>query len=47
MEDVQNESSEVVEVPVDTFVTLIEQARLLLVQASLYRYTGRLKQRHH
>ena len=35
LEDVQNESSEAVEVPVDTFATLIEQIKLLLGQASL------------
>ena len=35
LEDVQNESSEAVEVPVDTFATLIEQTTLLLDQASL------------
>ena len=35
LEDVQNESSEAVEVPVDTFATLIEQTTLLLGQASL------------
>ena len=35
LEDVRNESSEAVEVPVDTFATLIEQTTLLLGQASL------------
>ena len=35
LEDVQNESSEAVEVPVDTFAALIEQTTLLLGQASL------------
>ena len=35
LEDVRNESSEAVEVPVDTFPTLIEQTTLLLGQASL------------
>ena len=35
LEDVQNESSEAVEVPVDTFATLIEQTTLLLGQSSL------------
>ena len=35
LEDVQNESSETVEVPVDTFSTLIEQTTLLLGKASL------------
>ena len=34
MEDVWNEFSEAVEVPVDTFATLIEQTTLLLGQAS-------------
>ena len=36
LEDVRNESSEAVEVPVDTFATLIEQTTLLLGQASLW-----------
>ena len=35
LEDVRNESSEAVEVPVDTFASLIEQTTLLLGQASL------------
>ena len=35
LEDARNESSEAVEVPVDTFATLIEQTTLLLGQASL------------
>ena len=35
LEDVRNESSEAVEVRVDTFATLIEQTTLLLGQASL------------
>ena len=35
LEDVRNKSSEVVEVTVDTFATLIEQTTLLLGQASL------------
>ena len=35
LEDVRNESSEAVGVPVDTFATLIEQTTLLLGQASL------------
>ena len=35
LEDVRNESSETVEVPVDTFATLTEQTTLLLGQASL------------
>ena len=35
LEDVRSESSEAVEVPVDTFATLIEQTTLLLGQASL------------
>ena len=35
LEDVRNESSEAVEVPVDIFATLIEQITLLLGQASL------------
>ena len=35
LEDVRNESSEAVEVPLDTFATLIEQTTLLLGQASL------------
>ena len=35
LEDVRNESSEAVEVPVDAFATLIEQTTLLLGQASL------------
>ena len=35
LEDVRNESCEAVEVPVDTFATLIEQTTLLLGQASL------------
>ena len=34
LEDVPNESSEAVEVPEDTFATLIEQTTLLLSQAS-------------
>ena len=43
MEDVSNESSATVEVPVDTFATLIEQTTLLLGQASLsISYTRRL-----
>ena len=36
LEDVRNESSEAVEVPVDTFATMIEQTTLLLGQASLW-----------
>ena len=35
LEDVRNDSSEAVEVPVDTFATLIEQTTLMLGQASL------------
>ena len=35
LEDVRHESSEAVEVPVDTFATLIEQTTLLLGQTSL------------
>ena len=35
LEDVRNESSEAVEVPVDKFATLVEQTTLLLGQASL------------
>ena len=35
LENVRNESSEAVEVPVDTFTSLIEQTTLLLGQASL------------
>ena len=35
LEDIQNESSETVEVPVDTFATLIGQTRLLFAEASL------------
>ena len=35
LEDVRNESSEAVEVPVETFATLLEQTTLLLGQASL------------
>ena len=43
LEDVQNESSEAVEVPVDTFATVIELTTLLLGQASLsISYTRRL-----
>ena len=34
LEDVRNESSEAVDLPVDTFVTLIEQTKILLGQAS-------------
>ena len=42
--DAQNESSEAVEVPVDTFATLIEQTTLLWSQASLsVLYTCHLK----
>ena len=43
LEDVRNESSEAVEVPVDTFATVIELTTLLLGQASLsISYTSRL-----
>ena len=35
LEDIQNESSEIVEVPVDTSATLIGQTRLPFVEASL------------
>ena len=43
LEDVSNESSATVEVPVDTFATLIEQTTLLLGKASLsISYTRRL-----
>ena len=35
LEDVRNESSEAVEIPVDTFATLIEQITLSLAQVSL------------
>ena len=35
LEDVRNESCEVVEIPVDTFATMIEQTTLLFGQASL------------
>ena len=35
LEDIRNESSEAVEVPADTFATLIEQTTLPLGQASL------------
>ena len=43
LEDIQNSTSEAVEVPVDDFVELIQQATLLLGQASLsITYTRRL-----